>query len=126
MESLQLPKDLFWTGKLEPFSPEHQLFSLNNAEDDWTIEKCLKLGQSEDLDQYFVIVELIFISEKPLDIEIEGPIVLDEEITKQLLDEIDLAIKCDEDSLSSIASGAGEFIYIISFKIILLDLKLKK
>uniref|UniRef100_T1GCB2 Uncharacterized protein n=1 Tax=Megaselia scalaris TaxID=36166 RepID=T1GCB2_MEGSC len=87
MESLQLPKDLFWTGKLEPFSPEHQLFSLNNAEDDWTIEKCLKL-------------------EKPLDIEIEGPIVLDEEITKQLLDEIDLAIKCDEDSLSSIASGA--------------------
>lgn len=77
------------------------------------------------MDQYFVIVE-IYISEKPLDIEIEGPIVLDEEITKQLLDEIDLAIKCDEDSLSSIASGAGEFIYIISFKIILLDLKLKK
>lgn len=90
MESLQLPKDLFWTGKLEPFSPEHQLFSLNNSEDDWTIEKCLKL-------------------EKPLEIDINTPIILDEEITKQLFDEIDFAIKCDEDSLSSIASGAEQW-----------------
>lgn len=46
MESLQLPKDLFWTGKLEPFSPEHQLFSLNHSEDEWTIEHCLKLGET--------------------------------------------------------------------------------
>lgn len=38
MESLQLPMDLYWDGKMEPESPSSELFSLSTTEESWCFE----------------------------------------------------------------------------------------
>lgn len=38
MESLQLPQELYWDGKMEPNSPSSETFSLPNSEESWVFE----------------------------------------------------------------------------------------
>uniref|UniRef100_A0A0K8TQZ5 Putative activating transcription factor n=1 Tax=Tabanus bromius TaxID=304241 RepID=A0A0K8TQZ5_TABBR len=98
MESLQLPQDLFWDGKMEPDSPSSEIFSLPNSEESWVLEDNFAkdilfvhdIDESILLESKPTLIEEFEFKDNTVIVENNEQNIIDTEVEGELLYEFDI------------------------------------